>query len=383
MQDNHTELLYIGFMLGHGGDALQMLDLAAGMAARGHRVRAIVPELETSRKFPDLCQARGVLGERSPLLRADAQGARQNPLDLLRFFARHRRAPLVHLHTGDSCLPRQALLAMGLLRYPRVFVTVHSPYSTLQPGDERARFWADAVARQCHVVACPSRRSRALQIGYGLPPERVETVPNGIDITRYRGGDPSVARKTLGVGPDTPLVVFTSRLDPQKRPGDALSAFARIAAQIPEALLVFVGRGEQEDALKAQAAQAGLGERVRFAGYQTNVPDWLAAATVWTLPTESENFSLAILEALAAGCPMVSTFCPGNDEVLEDGDNALTVGVGDVDALAAGMQRLLCDSGLRQKLREGAARTIVNYGVDQMVDRYATLYRRARPDFRP
>ena len=65
-------------------------------------------------------------------------------------------------------------------------------------------------------------------------------------------------------------------------------------------------------------------DRVRLVGYQTNVPDWLAAATVWILPTERENFSVAALEAMAAGCAVASTICPGNAEVLLDGVNSLT-----------------------------------------------------------
>jgi glycosyltransferase involved in cell wall biosynthesis len=309
------------------------------------------------------------------------QGARQNPWDLLRFFAQQRQRGILHLHTGDSCLPRQALLAMRLLRYPRAFVTIHSPYDALRPGEARANFWAKAVARQCHTVCCPSNRSSQLQRNYGLDPVRVETIPNGVDIARYRGGNPSVAWQTLGVAPNTPLVVFTSRLDPQKRPEDALNAFASIADQFTDALLVFVGGGSLEQSLKERAIESGLGERVRFVGHQNNIPDWLAATTVWTLPTESENFSLAVLEALAAGCPILTTLCPGNDEILIDGDNALTVPVGDTAALAQGMRRLLADASLRQRISAGAARCIGHYSAERMIERYIATYRRARPDF--
>ena len=69
---------------------------------------------------------------------------------------------------------------------------------------------------------------------------------------------------------------------------------------------------------------------MRLAGYQTNVADWLAAATVWLLPTERENFSVAVLEALAAGCAVLSTTCPGNDEVLTDRENRGLFPVGDI-----------------------------------------------------
>src|SRR5258707_319560 len=80
----------------------------------------------------------------------------------------------------------------------------------------------------------------------------------------------------------------SSRLESQKRPLDALEAFRRVAANDREPHLVFVGRGALESELRAAVQQNGLTDRVHFAGFRTNIPDWLAAATVWFLPTESE-----------------------------------------------------------------------------------------------
>jgi glycosyltransferase involved in cell wall biosynthesis len=195
-----------------------------------------------------------------------------------------------------------------------------------------------------------------------------------VDVSRFASGDPQTAWRTLGVAPDTPLVVFSSRIDAQKRPLDAIEAFQRVAPDFPAARLVFVGSGSQEEPARALAARNGVAERVHFVGYQRNVPDWLAAATVWILPTESENFSLAVLEALAAGCPILSTRCPGNDEVLVEGQNALTVGVGDTDALAAGLRRLLSEDDLRQRLGLAGRETARNYDKEYMVDQYARCY---------
>ena len=111
-------------------------------------------------------------------------------------------------------------------------------------------------------------------------------------------------------------------------------------------------------------------------GYQTNIRDWLAAATVWILPTERENFSVALLEALAAGCPILTTSCPGNDEVLVDEQNALTFAIGDVDAAARGLDRLLSDGSLRSRLSTGAHATAGNYSAERMVESYRQLYNR-------
>jgi glycosyltransferase involved in cell wall biosynthesis len=180
----------------------------------------------------------------------------------------------------------------------------------------------------------------------------------------------------LGVGPDVPLVLFCSRIDTQKRPLEAVAIFAAVAADHPDALLVFVGGGELEAHVTAEAERLGVADRVRLVGYQTNVPDWLAAATVWLLPTERENFSVAVLEALAAGCAVVSTTCRGNDEVLVDGHNALTFAVGDVAAASRAVDRLLGDPALRQALGAEGRRTVTAYTADQMVERYCAVYAR-------
>ena len=368
------DILYVGFLLGHGGDALQMMELASGMMRRGRNVKIIVPKLPTSIEFAETCRKRGIPVDRSDLIRADVTGARQSLLNLIRFFGTNR-APILHFHTGDVCLPRTVVIAMGLLRLPPAFVTIQSPYSHLSPSRLRARSGAAAVARRFQQVICPSRHSREFQLSYGVPKERVQTINNSVDLSRFSFGDPDIVRNSLNLSAETPLIVFTSRLDHQKRPLEAIKAFKSIAARIPDVHFAIVGSGTLEGECRAAVAEANLEDRVHFAGYQTNVQDWLAAATVWYLPTESENFSLAVLEALAAGCAVVSTNCPGNDEVLVDGDNSLLTEVGDVDAQAAALYSLLTDDNLRSKLKHAARAVAQNYSADRMVEAYAQCYR--------
>jgi len=87
-----------------------------------------------------------------------------------------------------------------------------------------------------------------------------------------------------------------------------------------------------------------------------------------------ENFSLAVLEALAAGCPILSTLCQGNDEVLVAGKNALTVAVGHIDGKVQGLRRLLSEPDLRKRLRVAARETAGNYDVEHMVNQYLNCY---------
>jgi glycosyltransferase involved in cell wall biosynthesis len=209
---------------------------------------------------------------------------------------------------------------------------------------------------------------------YGIPAEKVQTIPNSVDLARYSSGRAEAAYHALGLDPRSRLLVFTSRLDDQKRPDDALQVFARLASDFPDLHLVMAGCGEAEDRVKALAAGHPAAGRIHFPGFQPNVPDWLAASTVWIFPTESENFSLALLEAMAAGCAIVSTLCQGNDEILVDGKNALTARVGDVDAMTGACRRILSDPQVASRLSAGARDTVSGYSLEHMVDRYAACY---------
>jgi glycosyltransferase involved in cell wall biosynthesis len=370
-----ADVTYVGYLLGHGGDALQMLELARGMLARGTTVKIVLPAVDTSVTFKARCDELGIPCERSGLFSVTMQGARQSlpsAIHLLRAI----QSPVVHFHTGNSCLPRNLMAGLGMLRYRSAFVTLQSPYETIQPGSARARFWAVAARHQLAGVVSPSDHGTAFQVRCGIPTDLAVTVRNSIDLDGMTRGDPRGPRASLGIG-DDPLVLFCSRIDSQKRPAEAVRIFAGVAAEFPRARLVFVGTGEEEPVVRRIAAELGVADRVHLVGYQTNVASWLAAATVWLLPTERENFSVALLEALAAGCPVLSTTCQGNDEVLVDGDNAVTFAVGDVGAATAGLRHLLADPTLRARLGTRARRTARQFTAANMVERYRVLYRRA------
>lgn len=368
-----VDVVYVGFLLGHGGDALQMLALADGMQRRNARVRVVVPENEHTLTFQHRCDAVGLECTRTRLIAADMAGSPQRLRSVVQLLA-GVDAHILHLHTGNSCLPRSVMLALELKRHPAAFVTLQSPYETIEPGSLRARLWAATARRRMRAVVSPSEHGTRFQVRCGVPAQQAVTIRNSVDLARIARGRGNVARASLGAGPDDPIVLFSSRLDGQKRPLDALRIFAGVAAAFPRALLVFVGSGREEDALKAEVVRLRLERQVRLVGYQRNVEDWLAAATVWLLPTERENFSLAVLEALAAGCAVLSTSCPGNDEILVEGSNALTFGVGDVESGRRALRRLLAEDSLRDVLRKGAIASSEKYSVERMVEAYRTLY---------
>ena len=363
----------MGFLLGHGGDALQMLTLAKGVQASGARVNVIVPELETTIGFAQRCADADLACERTPLITSSMQGTRQQLLSVVKLF-RRLDARVVHFHTGNSCLPRSVMIALTLVRARRAIVTIQSPYETIEPDSRRARVWAALAARRMHAVVSPSTHGAEFQKRCGVPEELIVTVRNAVDVDVMASGDASVVRRQLAIADDVPLVLFCSRLDPQKRPVEAVRAFEIAATDYPDAILVFVGDGEERNAVEREVEARGLSERVRLVGYQSNVPDWLAAATVWLLPTERENFSVALLEAFAAGCPVVTTDCRGNDEVVKDGENCLVFGVGDIEEAGRRLRELLADADLRRELSAAARSTASNYTAARVVSEYQAVY---------
>lgn len=367
------KITYLGFVAGHGGDALQMLSLAHGMRDIGVEVEIIVPTNEETGRFVDRCAVLGVPARRTDQISVTGAGSRQRLRSLLSLL-RSLDSDVLHIHAGDSCLPRKMMLALACSRRRFVVATLHNPYPFIEPGGARARLWAALARRTLRAVVSPSEHGTRFQRECGIPARLAVTVRNSIDHLAFSSGDPRVPQDTLGLDEHVPIVLFSSRLDQQKRPLDAVRAFAQIARNVPLAVLVFVGSGDLQDEIFDEARRLGVEDRLKMAGYRTNIADWLAAATVWIFPTERENFSLALLEALAAGCAIAATECPGNDEIIVDGSNALTFAVGDVEGAAGALNRLLMDPELRQRLSVGARSTARSHTVAQMVEEYRRTY---------
>jgi glycosyltransferase involved in cell wall biosynthesis len=200
-----------------------------------------------------------------------------------------RTGPIVHYHLSTNVMPGRYVPALRMLKPRRAFATLHDPYDDPPPGSPAARRWAAAAPHLFDRVISGSQLGVERQIQYGLPASLVQCIFNGVNIERFGGGRGERARAQLGLDETTPLVVVSSRLAPQKRPLDALAAFARVAADMPDAHLVFVGEGVLLGTVRDEIARLRLGHRVHLAGQQFNVPDWLDAATAWLLPTESET----------------------------------------------------------------------------------------------
>lgn len=296
------------------------------------------------------------------------EGARGVP-GLARLLRRERPA-VFHAHMSSPVACKWGLAAAVAARVPAVLGTVQ--VGGYEPPDRSAYWQLRALSRRVDRYLAVSRGiADELVDGLGWPRRQIDVVYNAVDPARVGVEAPPGLRAELGGG-DRPLVLIPARLDAQKGHRVLFEAIP----QVPEATFLLAGEGPEREALGALAAQLGIAERVRFLGRREDVPQLLAAADVFVLPSLYEGSSLAVLEAMAAGTPIVSSAIGGTDELIEDGRSGLLVAPGDVAGLAAALRRVLDDSGLREGLA-ARARERVEAGLtrEQMAARVSGVYR--------
>lgn len=214
-----------------------------------------------------------------------------------------------------------------------------------------------------------------------VDPSIVRTVRYGLDPTPFDNVDPDTvtAIKAEFVTGDQPLIGTVARFTEQKDVGTLLAAFARVLKAYPAARLVLVGRGEQEDELRAQTAELEIEEEVTFAGFRDDVPALMRAFDIFVLPSRWEGFGLVFLEAMAASTPVIASDVSAIPEIVRDGETGILVDPGDVEGFADAIEILLADPELAELLGEtGRQRLESQFTESRMVsevhDVYETLW---------
>jgi glycosyltransferase involved in cell wall biosynthesis len=280
---------------------------------------------------------------------------------------------IVNSHSStDSWLAALACRMLGR-RAPVLVRTRH--VSVPVPNDAATRWlYRRAAAR---TVTTGEALRAALVRNNGLDPDRVDSVPTGIDAARYGVLSQFDSRALLRLPQDVPLVGIVATLRSWKGHRYLVAALGRLAR--PEARLVIVGDGPQREALVAQVRDAKLGDRVIFAGQQDDVAPWLAALDVFALPSyANEGVPQALLQAMFAKVPCVTTDAGAIPEIARDGDTATIVAKEDATALAQGIDRLLADPALAAAQAQRAHALVSScYTEAAMLDRMEGVFRRA------
>ena len=206
-----------------------------------------------------------------------------------------------------------------------------------------------------------------------VPRSKLAVVLNGIDTARYDCPQRrNTARAELDLPTDAPVVGTVGRLNEVKRQDLLLRAVARL----PGVQVVLVGDGPERDNLTRLAAELGIAERVRFAGYRADPELLLPAFDLFALTSRLEGLPLSLLEAWAAGLPVISTAVGGIPKVVRADDNGLLVPSGDDAAIARAIARVLADETLARRLGDAGRTTVrADYSLERMADEYETHYR--------
>lgn len=350
-------VLHVITSIARGGAEHHLLMLAGGLAARGHHVAvaALKPPAELAESF----HARGVATHALGLRRYGELA----PARRLRALIAAEKPDLVHAHLPPAELyARLALLG----RATTLVVTRHN--------DERfAPIWFQrALSRWCFsrarkgiaISAAVARWSTTDARGPGLDPARLAVIRYALEPT-------PPARPAPDLMGDGVLLVAIARLVPQKGLDVLLEAFAHVP---PPARLAIAGEGVLRRDLTARIARLGLGTRVKLLGARADIPAVLEAATLFVLPSRWEGFGLVLLEAMAAGRPIVATQVSAIPEVL--GEAGVLVPPDDPSALTDAITALLADAPRRAALADaGRLRLAEKFAPDTMIAATEAFYR--------
>lgn len=349
-----------------GGVATVVAQYAADQVARGWEVCVACPSGGT---LAATVGSAGARWEPWPAVRGPRAGSPEQ-VRRLRALVRRVRPDVVHLHSASAGLTGR--LAVHRTR-PTLFQPHGWSWQAVDGAMARAtKVWEWAGQLLCHRIVCVSEAERRNCRRAGIR-RAADVIPNGVDLRRFRpAAEPGAARVALGL-PDLPTAVCVGRLDAQKGQQVLVRCWAEVCRQVP-AVLVLVGDGPERERLTQLSAELGVASAVVFAGTQTDIGRWYAAADVVAFSSlHGEAMALTPLEAQACGRPVVASDVAGVRESCAPSAGAV-VPAADVAAFARELAGRLVDPELAR--REGAlarAHAEQHLDVRQSLDRLAEL----------
>jgi len=298
---------------------------------------------------------------------ASVVAARRQPADIVHI--QGADAPIGNVVTAHCCNSVMRVAAGdGARLHRRVNYAIGA-------GAER---YCMTKASTRRIIAVSQRVKGEIEGAYSVAPQRIVVIPNGVDAEtfhpRHRAGSRMLVRERLGVTLDQFLVLFVG--------GDyrlkGLAALLEAARRVARAIRVLAVGVRPDAALVQLVREKDLQRMVTFLGNTTDVASLYAAADCFALPTRYDTFSLATLEAMASGLPVIVSRAAGVSELLSPGrDSLILEDPNDVDALTQGLERLVQDEGLRSRLGVEARKTAERCSWDDVVTRTVAVYREA------
>jgi len=373
------KIVYVIGSLGRGGAETQLLMLMRGL--KDSEFASLLFVLERQGDLREEVEAAGI-----PITDGgyDSLASRlmKPPLLARALFRLWRLLRRQHPDVVHGVLPLTNLFAAVAGRLAAVPLVITSRRA-LNTHQDRVPGWryADMLsARLSDLIVANSmavKEDTVRREGGGS--DKIKVIHNGIDAQHLRAAADSRerARASLGLGPLDLVLIVVANLIPYKGHAELLDALARLLPRHPRLRLLVVGEDRGiGGTLREQADLLGVSSSVKWLGLRRDIPALLAAADIYISASHEEGFSNALLEAMAAGKPVVATRVGGNVEMLDEGTLGLLAAPGNPSALADAIERLLQDPKMRAGLGARAARQVAaTYSPGRMRDHYLEIYR--------
>jgi N-acetyl-alpha-D-glucosaminyl L-malate synthase BshA len=352
----------LGLALARRGHEVHFISYASPFRLRGFAERVFFHEVDTTiSRYP--------LFDHFPYTLALAakqyEVARREELEVLHV---HYAIP----HATTAWLAREMLRAERPLK---VITTLHGTDITLV-GQESSFYTITkfSIEQSDEVTAVSAFLRDETYRTFGCVSCNIRMIPNFVNLEEYRP-DPSAGGDALAPAGHK-VITHISNFREVKRVKDVVRVFARIRKALP-ATLVMVGDGPERGDAEREAEQLGVAESVHFLGRLDRVASILQASDLFLLPSQSESFGLAALEAMACGAPAVASRAGGLPEVIEDGVNGILEPAGSVEAMGRRSVDLLLDPARYQAMAEAAVARAATFSSDTIVPMYEALYAEA------
>jgi glycosyltransferase involved in cell wall biosynthesis len=360
-----------------GGAEIQARTLSTGLVERGWTVRviALADDAGVDEFLPGI-QVSRITVPNVPRLAG---------LFLMLQFARHlyrerNGYQIIHVHIMKT----MAFVAsvVGKFLGKKVILKVSGidelEQTTLSERNSNSPFYKllNWGCRRADVIIAISQRTANRLRACGYSESQVVYLPNGVDVNRFAPtGNPSHNRKAIGADASH-VAIFVGRFAPEKGLYDLLEAWAIVRQAFPNSLLCLVGDGRLRRGLEAVVrADRFLHGGVHFAGESKRVQDFLAMADCYVCSSFEEGLSNTMLEAMAAGLPIVSTAVSGAEDVIEAGKNGFVVPVGNSEELAGAIKKVLSDLSQAKIMGQcSRAKALERFDLARVLDRYEDLY---------
>jgi len=288
------------------------------------------------------------------------------------------RPDMVHTHTSKA-----GILGRIAAKFAGVPVIIHTPHGHVFYGH------FGPLVSKCfllteRVMACITDRLVALTetekndyVALSiLNPEKIAMIHSGVDIDRYASAHVNVEekRREMGLNKKTVVVGTVGWLLPIKGPVHLLRAMPYVWERYPEACLMFVGKGELEKELKEEVHRMGALGKVEFLGWRDDIPEIMQVFDVFVLPSRNEGMGRVLVEAMAAGKPVVASRVGGILDLVKEGQNGFFAAPGDEKGLAIAIKKLLDNKKMRDEMGKKGREMAREFSVERMVEKIDLLY---------